>query len=199
MSVKSFGRYPLVYVLCALWLVSVSIAANATGRVDASHPNYIRTVLLSKMISYTYWPQDKPHSDSEDVVICLIASNQTYLNNLTPFIGILNERRTDKGQLKVHSALISSNELKQESLGLPFECKIFYYSHLTDDLLAVVSDVAKQRGVLTISDSKSNLRGGTMVAFIEKQSRLKIFINEKQLDDSGVRLKSSLLRIANRI
>ena len=189
----------MVYKVCALWLMSVSIAVNATGRVDANHPNYIRTVLLSKMISYTYWPQNKPHSDSEDIVICLIASNQKYLNKLTPFIGILNDRKTDKGKLKVHSALISTNELKQQSLGLPFECKIFYYSNLTDELLTAVSDVAKQRGVLTISDSKSNLRGGTMVAFIEKQSRLKIFINEQQLDNSGVRLKSSLLRIANRI
>ena len=44
MSVKSFGWYRLVYKLCALWLMSISIAVNATDRIDANHPNYIRTV-----------------------------------------------------------------------------------------------------------------------------------------------------------
>lgn len=181
MSVKSFGWYRLVYKLCALWLMSISIAVNATDRIDANHPNYIRTVLLSKIIGYTYWPQNKPHSDSDDIVICLIASSENYLNKLTPFIGILNERESDKGRLKVHPAVIPSSELNQVSKGLPYDCKIFYYSNLTKGLLAAVSDVAKQRGVLTISDSKSNLHSGTMVAFIEKQSRLKIFINEQPI------------------
>lgn len=197
----------------------VAQEVDASGTVDVNHPNYIRTVLLSKLISYTYWPEkswpvdkwpekswpeksklaDKRQSKSEDIAICLIASNQNKLNKIAPFINILDNRKSDKGKLRVQNIVIGSVEAKQVANLLPVECRIFYFSDLDDDVLSEIAQVAIQRGVLTVSDTKANLLKGTMVAFIEQRGKLKIYIKTEQLESSGVRLKSSLLRIANRI
>lgn len=182
-----------------IWFLSFPLVAKPTSGLDIKHPNYIRTVLLSKLVSYTYWPQDMPHSDTREVHICVLGSSETQLDKVASFVEILDNRESDQGLFRVNRVVLDSNALQESAKNLPFKCRIFYYSYMSAELLSAINQVAQRRGVLTVSDSKDSLKKDTMIALIEKRGKLKIFIKSKVLDSSGIRLKSSLLRIANRI
>lgn len=88
---------------------------------------------------------------------------------------------------------------REDPTKLPDDCHIYYFAHLDGKHARQLVKNAQHSSILTIADSLEELRDGAMLAFIEERGKIKIYVNTRSLADSGLKIKSSLLRIAKKV
>ncbi len=163
--------------------------------LDKKHPNYIRAVLLSKITAYVYWQASAFETTKAPYNLCVLASNLEELNQLRPYLNLLSGREAGGRTFTLREYAINNLDVAP----LPKGCHIFYLAGLDERQAQALVSRAAKANILTIGDSMEELYKGAMLAFIEERGRMKIYVNTEALNDSGLKIKSSLLRIAKKI
>jgi hypothetical protein len=176
-------------------LVLVSMKSTAAAKLDRKHPDYLRAVLISKVTPYIYWQSERFESDVDKINLCVVESGRESLDKLWPYISLLNQRKSGLRSFNV----IDVSHFKETPDKLPNDCHIYYFAQVNEQNTHYLIKKAQQESILTLCDTIDELNQGVMIGFIEQRGKLKIYMNDKAVNSSELKVKSSLLRIARKI
>lgn len=163
--------------------------------LDKKHPHYVRAVLLSKIAGYVYWQSNAFESAQQPFNICVVESDKANMDELWPYLSLLNGRVSAGRKF----TLTDISKRYEDTEQLPADCHIYYFGEIRQKHSKALIQNAAKTGILTIADSMEELYDGAMLAFIEERGRMKIYVNTEAVDKGGLKIKSSLLRIAKKI
>jgi len=140
----------------------------------------IKAAYLYNFTKFISWPEN----ESETFNICLVGKD--------PFGSIINpiEKRTVKSK--------PIRLFRLETAADTQHCQIVYLSSLTRKpvTLAGILTIASLTPSLTVGELKSFTQSGGMIAFFQKQGKVKLHINLKVLRNSGLDISAKLLEVA---
>lgn len=167
----------------------------AIAKVNRKHPDYLRTVLLSKITPYIYWQKSLFDNNAAAINVCIVESGSESIDQLLPYFSLLNQRQVGERKFVVWDV----RQFAHMPESMPDICHMYYFAEVTQEDITRLVELANQRSVLTVADSLDEMKQGAMIGFIEEKGKLKIYINLEAIDKSAVRVKSSLIRIARKI
>lgn len=170
-------------------------SVNSKVELDQKHPHYIRAVLISKITPYVYWQPSAFGSEQTPFNLCVFASDDSDMIELWPYLNLLKQQTSSGRPFN----LINLSPYRDYSNQLPQDCHIYYFGDLRQKHAKALVEKAAAGSVLTIADSMEELYDGAMLAFIEERGRMKIYVNTDAITAGGLKIKSSLLRIAKKI
>ena len=183
-------------VCCQKAFGTVATDLVAKNIIDINHLDYLRTALLAKIVNYVYWPDDV---SDQHFNICVLGSDLDSIKAVWPYLHMLDKRNNDHRLFRVFSMVDIHDNQALTQQNLTKKCQILYLVKLSPAELERVVYFARDHQMVTISSSLEYLRQGALIGLIQRRGRLKIIINNQALEQSGIRIKSSLLRIAKSI
>jgi hypothetical protein len=173
----------------------VTASPVAVQQLDHEHPHYLRAVLIDKIAPYIYWQNGAFSSANSPINLCLVESGRDTIAQIWPYFSMLTEQYAEGRSYTV----LDISEWGSDIDKLPLNCHIFYFANLEPHHTQLLINKAKQASILTLTDSLEELEQGAMMAFIEERGKIKIYVNTQSINDSRLKIKSSLLRIAKKI
>lgn len=166
-----------------LW-ASFCVALLFSQHVIADDPNVeykIKAGYLYNFTKFITWPEDK----SETFNLCILGDD--------PFGELIDpiEKRTAFGRpIKI---------FRFDSLNKEQYCHMLYISSTIKDNpaingMSVIRDVDKK--TLTIGESEQFSAQGGMIGFVNRLGKIKLQINLKTLQQSGLKVSAKLLEVA---
>lgn len=158
------------------WISLLAVAAiswvAASDSVPSNQEYQLKTAYLFHFAELAEWPESAP------VNICLLGDSP-----LRDYLPVLEGWQID-------------NRVVHVSLGDNIDnCRILFLSDL-HVLSKAVSEYARIRHVLLVSDVEDFARRGGMVQFTLRDNKLKLVVNLPAVRDAGLKLSSKLLRMA---
>jgi hypothetical protein len=148
----------------------------------------MKAVFLYQLLHFTEWPQ-KAFAADQDIIIIGILGKDPFGSMFKPVEGgaidgrRLVVKRFEKGA--------SAESLKA--------CQLLFISSSLGGDVGVVLESLNEHPVLTVSEVEDFVELGGMVNFLVKKDELKLEINQGAAERVGIKLRSKLLRLAERI
>jgi len=140
----------------------------------------IKAAYLYNFTKFISWPEN----ELETFNICLIGKDP-----FGPIINPIEKRKVKNKSIRLYR--IEVGEATQH-------CHIVYLSSFTKNLdaLSGALTIASLTPSLTVGELKRFTQSGGMIAFFQKEGKVKLHINLKVLRDSGLDISAKLLEIA---
>jgi len=144
----------------------------------------IKAAFLERFTRFIEWPEESAIVDtSKPFILGVIGEN--------PFGAILEEIYSTQKirNKKVEIRYISdTNEIP--------ECHLLFISKSEEKALSKILSFAKEKPILTISDTKGFAEKGVLINFSFSENKIRFEINESAVRDSGLSISYLLLRVA---
>ena len=155
------------------FLAHVAVAEDAGGRRE----DQFKAAYLFNFIQFIEWPAGK---ESESLTVCFLGGQGVY----GAFIADLDSKR-------VRSQRILARQLRNtEALA---GCNAIYFDSAIN---SSVSGVPQESHILTVSDATSFAAHGGIIELFMENNRLRFNINVANAQKCGLRISSSLLKLA---
>lgn len=177
-----------LFAVISLLVMSLSVSTLAFGRTLYTGEYEMKAVFLYQLLQFAEWPQ-KAFADNEHIITIGILGKDPFGNMFKPVEGdAIDGRRLI---IKRFEKGASTKSLKACQL-------LFISSSLGGDLVMVLKSL-NEDPVLTVSEVKGFAELGGMVNFVVKKDKLKLEINQGAAERVGIKFRSKLLRLAERI
>jgi hypothetical protein len=164
-------------------LVFLFLLALAGGKVclaGAGLEYQVKTAFLFNFAKFTEWPSGAFQNPESPIVVLVIGQDP-----------VADEIETLKGKIAQGRKLAI-----KRSAGIPEGERFHVLFICRNESPAQVLRSLRNRGVLTISDSKQFCHNGGIIGLVTVDNKVSFEINTDALERSGVRLNSQVLKIA---
>ncbi len=148
----------------------------------------IKAAFLYKFLLFAEWPEE-PTDESRDTIIIGIIGKDSFSNAFEPVEGEIIDGR--KLIIKRFKKDVSAVKLKK--------CHILFISPSLKNDTDKILESLNQHPVLTVSEIKEFIESGGMINFLIKENRVGFEINTSAAESVGIKFRSKLLRVAQRI
>jgi YfiR/HmsC-like len=167
--------------VCVLWTLGCLLFLHLLYAVaaDSSVEYKVKAGYLYNFTKFITWPPD----NAETFNLCILGND--------PFAGLIDpiEQRSVMGRpIKV----FRFDNLKR--MDHEPHCHILFISSSIKNPLAVVQNLDD---TLVVGESGDFIDQGGMIGFVNKQGKIKLQINLKTIDQSGLKVSAKLLEVAD--
>lgn len=166
-------------------LTLTSTAFCAQAHDDVSKEYQLKAAYLLNFARFIYWPEEAFKTAEKKFNICVLGGS--------PFGGSLDK--------------LSSKKIQNKKIKLRYEktidevksCHIVYFGETEkEEYESVISDLSGSV-TLTVSDINGFSENGGMIEFIRVKNKIKFEINIEQSSRSGIKYRSQLLEVAEKL
>jgi hypothetical protein len=169
----------LVVALAGVW--------PSPARAGVS-PDVGRAVLIYKLTKFVVWPDDAFASRSSSIHACVSGAGSEDVVKLLA--------QGTKGK-KSQGRAIRVSQVDDDSLATgKTRCHLLYVTGATRQGVAGFRRAIERGGMLVVTDSRAPLSVGAMVAMVIEGERLRFYVNLEALEESGIRIRATLMRFA---
>ncbi|VAW60779.1 hypothetical protein MNBD_GAMMA09-1523 [hydrothermal vent metagenome] len=166
-------------------LMPAVMAWSSSVYSDTTREYQLKAAYLLNFARFIYWPPEVFSEKSSNFYICVYGDN--------PFGESLKHLSNKKIQNKKIKFMDIKNSKGKES------CHIVYISESEKDDYLKVIDRYSNKTVLIVSDISGFSRSGGMIEFIRIKNKIKFEINTKTSGKAGIKYRSQLLKVANKV
>ena len=160
----------------------------APGHAQEDPAYQIKAGFLYQFLFFVEWPTIV-ESGSDDEVVIAILGKDPFGDAFDAVEGLLiNGRRL---VIKRYDQLPAPQDLKN--------CRLLFISPSLQNNMVKIIQTLKAYPVLTVSDVKGFVDAGGMINFVIKEDRVRFEINPDAAAHVGIKIRSKLLRVAERI
>lgn len=160
-------------VLCAAGTPSVYAEERVYGEYE------VKAAFIYNFTKFTEWPQG---GRKREVNICVVGND--------PFGKSLKE---------IQNRMIHDKEVRVKHARLSGEmqgCHVLFISNSERNRVSQIVEALGNASVLTIGDTKGFAQQGVMVNFYTEYDKIRFEINIGRVNKTGLKISSSLLRLA---
>ena len=190
MKIKTY-----ILIVIVLSLLAVSSAPQARADSTSSREYQVKAAFLYSFINFVDWPEDKLTEDNKQIIIGIIGDDP-FGNAFEPI-----KDKQVKGKDVVIKRFKSFNELNKsdEKIEAVTKCHLLYICPSEKDELQRIINLVTKYNVLTVGDMKSFLESGGIINFLMEDKKVRFEINNVTAEDSELKIRSKLLRLAKRV
>jgi len=167
------------YKAFLMFVLVFSCLNSAHSAIDREYG--LKAAYLFSFARFVYWPDDV---EIKTFNICVYGDN--------PFAG--NLKRVTKKKIKQKEIKL----LVTDSVEDLYACNIVFISKSENDSYVKAIE-SLPSGILTVSDILGFSESGGMIEFLRVNNKIKFDINLKQSQASGIKYRSQLLEVAERL
>jgi hypothetical protein len=164
-------------ILFSLILTGIFHAQGASFSEDE-----IKTSFLYHFAKYVTWPQSALSDNHSPFIIGVLGRD--------PLEGVL--KTLEKNQIGDHPIIVKhfveADDVK--------DCHILYISRTEESFIEDILLKLKGKPVLTLSDIPHFIAAGGMIRFVQSENKIKFEINQRSVEDAGLKMSSQLLKLA---
>ena len=185
-----YGTKKLFRILNTLFalLLILNLPLKSYGNNSDSQEYLIKAGFLYKFLFFVEWPTEVIMKSSDSITIGILGRDP-FGDAFEPIEGDIIHNRNIV--IKHFEKNVSADYLKQCNL-------IFISSSIKDNTETILQSI-KEYPVLTISEVAGFVDQGGMVNFIMKENRVRFEINREAAERVGIKFRSKLLRVAERV
>ncbi len=173
----------ILYIIILELVFSVDCFANELER-----EYQIKAGFLYKFLLFAEWPEEA-YSEPDDTIIIGIIGKDSFGNAFEPVEGEIIDGRT-----------LTVRRFKEDvSIAALEECHILFISSSLKKEMNKILKTLNEYPVLTVSEVRWFTQTGVMVNFLSKGNRIGFEINKTAAERVGIKFRSKLLRVAERI
>ncbi len=173
----------MLYIIILGLVFSVDCFANELER-----EYQIKAAFLYKFLLFAEWPEEATDETRGTIIIGIIGKD-SFGNSFEPVEGeIINGRK-----------LIIIRFKKDVSIETLKKCHILFISPSLKKDMDKILESLNELPILTVSEVKGFTQSGGMINFLIKGNRVGFEINKSAAESVGIKFRSKLLRIAQRI
>ncbi|MDT4331490.1 YfiR family protein [Methylomonas sp. MED-D] len=166
---------------CAI-AVMLGYLRIASGEPVAFEQYAVLAALTLNFARFTQWP-DQAFTDSDNQLkVCLVGDNV-----------LLQSFDSINGKAVGNKAIKTLNSEKLRNLN---QCHILFISEISNSLLSQVFLDIQNRRILTIGESLDFVNAGGMVAMLNVDGKIQLYVNNHAVKAAGLAISSNLLRLA---
>ncbi len=166
-------------------LVLILMAWSSSVYSDTRREYQLKAAYLLNFARFIYWPENVFSKSSKNFYICVYGDN--------PFAENLNNLSDKKIQNKKIKIIDIKDTEKNDA------CHIVYISGSEkDDYLKVITAYSNKTALM-VSDINGFCESGGMIEFIRVKDKIKFEINVTSSGDVGIKYRSQLLKVADKI
>jgi hypothetical protein len=173
--------------LAAAVLVGLLFWTSAAG-AQAFDEATVKAVFLYRLTLFVNWPASKPAVKETPLVIGTIGE--------VPLGSQIKE--AVRGE-QINGRPIKVQEFSQLSTLLQNPCDMLYIGAVDPDKLEAILSLAREKQILTVSDTPRFAHSGGMVAIRTENRRIRIRINLRATRQAGISFSAKLLKVAELI
>lgn len=191
-------------ILILVWICGIMMYASyAKSRSQSSRSHQIfklKGAFLYNFIRFVEWPEDKMGDQSKPVIIGVIGKD-AFENALEP----IKDKKV-KGRKVVLKRFKSFSQIKQldkaaqekeiEAIGA---CYLLFVCNSEKAHVTELVKLIRKYNVLTVGDMEDFLNQGGIINFTMVQNKIRFNINMTAAQDSGLKIRSQLLRLAKTV
>ena len=165
-----------------LVLVLISLSANAN---NISREYMVKAAFIYNFTKFVMWPQQNPNFDDESFNVC-----------------ILGDDRLTAAASTIQGKLVQGKVLQIKTITNAGEnegCEIIFLAISNTERLQQALESIKGTRVLSVGDSSNFVDNGGIIGLFVKNNKVRFDINKLAADDSGLKINSRLLELANRV
>lgn len=195
-----------VYICIILYLsfFTISTVGKTDKRNKATKEYEVKAAFIYNFMNFIEWPQKKD-SDSNEIMVIGIPDS----NVLDQALEIIKSKKI-KGRSIIIRQLtgLEKPEGGDEKENLNWlkkieairNCHVLFFSrHLKKETIENILNEIYKSGVLTIGESENFLENGGIVNFTIKDKKIRFEINLVAATDNGLKIRSKLLKLADRV
>ena len=174
----------LIKKIILIVLVFISLPATVTADEDL-RVHRLKAAFIYNFTKFVMWPPQVSNSDAELFNICILGDDRLTV-----------AANTIQGKSVHGKYLHIKNILNTEGNG---ECDIIFLAVSDTERLQQRLESIKGTSILTIGDSSTFVDRGGMIGLFVKNNKVRFDINQLAANDSGLKINSRLLELANRV
>lgn len=188
----TFIRYPsrvykgskimLARILFIIALVFISLPATAN---EVSREYMIKAAFIYNFTKFIVWPQQDSNSNVDSFNVCILGDNR-----------LSAASSTIQGKL-VHGKILQIKYIK--NVEKKAECEIIFFAISNTERLKKALESMKGMSILSVGDSRDFIDNGGIIGLFENNNKVRFDINQLAANESGLKINSRLLELANRV
>ncbi|MCH8079946.1 MAG: YfiR family protein [Proteobacteria bacterium] len=163
-------------------LVFISLPANAD---EVSRTYKIKAAFIYNFTKFVIWPQQDSYSDAESFNVCILGDDR-----LTAAASTIQGKSVQGKVLQIKTIT---------NAGENGECEIIFLAMSNTERLKQALESIKGTRVLSVGDSSDFVDNGGIIGLFVENNKVRFDINSLAADDSGLKINSRLLELANRV
>ena len=163
-------------------LVFISLSANAD---EVSRVYMIKAAFIYNFTKFVMWPQQGSYSDAESFNVCILGDDR-----LTAAASTIQGKSVQGKVLQIKYIT---------NAGENGECEIIFLAISNTERLQQALETIKGTRVLSVGDSNDFVDNGGIIGLFVENNKVRFDINQLAADDSGLKINSRLLELANRV
>lgn len=160
-------------------LLAGLVAVNHSVHTAQLDESLVKGAMLVNLGLFVEWPEH-----SSEPFVMAVAADEAFVDTV---IRLVRGRRLNGREVQVRRLSGSESDCA---------CHVLFVGLLEDGRSARLLQSARGKPVLTIGETTSFLRGGGVVRIFRDDDRLRLQINTKAADSSGLKISSRLLQLA---
>ena len=173
-------RLAIKLLLIALVFISLPATSDEVSRVYS-----IKAAFIYNFTKFVIWPQHDSNSDAESFNVCIIGDDR-----LTAAANAIQGKSVQGKILQIKTIT---------DVGRNGECEIIFLAISNTERLLQVLETIKGMHVLSVGDSNDFVDNGGIIGLFVENNRVRFDINSLAANDSGLKINSRLLELANRV
>jgi hypothetical protein len=172
------ARARIALLILAFAFPAPRLRAEAADDVELR----VKAAFLYNFARFVEWPTNPQESSQAPLVIAILGHD--------PLLPLLQS--TVKGKSVNGHPL----QVREFTTAEQIECHILYIAPSEDKRIKTDLQLVAGRPILIVSDSKSSLQHGGIIAFREIDDSVRFEINRQAAERAGLKLSSQLLKVA---
>ena len=179
-------RTSLLAEVVIMFCVSLSIAASEP------YPEHeIKAAFLFNFMKFTEWPEYRMQDSNEPMSVYVVGDYPECKTFKDIRKKSINGRPIEVRIFKSYEKIEDPNILKL--------CHVLFICKSEKKNVNAIINTVKDSGVLTVGMFKGFLEADGMINFVRHEQKIRFEVNLKATRDSGLKLRSKLLKLAKRI
>jgi hypothetical protein len=167
----------------ALRLLVIAVALVAPGAARAEFEHEVKAAFLFRFLAYVEWPETAFPNNSAPIVVGVLGADEVEVA-----LSAMVADRTAQGR---------PIEVRKLNEGDP--PKGLHMLFVSSGVEVDLSRLARQPGLLVVSDDKSSLDHGAMISLVRVGSNVRFQVAPEAAERSGLRISSRMLAVAQLI
>lgn len=176
-------KYSVINYISIITLVLLGWSSPAYS--DASQEYQLKAAYLLNFARFIYWPEEVFSDESSDFNICVYGDN--------PFGDNLDKLSNKKIQKKGINVKYTSDISKK------LFCHMVFISESEKNKYVEIINGISDQSILTVSDIDGFCEAGGMIGFIRIKNKIKFEINIDKSTSAGIKYRSQLLEVAEKL
>ncbi len=188
----------VTYIILITWLFLVPFLQPVRGDDVTNQEYQIKAAFLFNFLKFVEWPKPKTKDSNEPVIISIIGENvfQDAFDNIKN--KTIEGKKVIVKQYKGISGLDNASE-KHPQIEAIRESHLLFICPSEKIYTPNILESVKEHGVLTVADYKGFLEAGGIINLIMEEKKVRFEINMVAAKQSGVQIRSQLLRLAKKV